>query len=818
MVLSAPREVCIERARSYTRSFRETEGEHPAIRAAKAFRRALAEMTTYILPEEQVVGNRTSKLVATVLPVERGDINAILDLDLDVLCAREDAPLHITEADRAELKGEILPYWRGRTLRDRRKKLMKEAGIHFHPAVFSPLYLRHLKTTNLARFAKGVFRSRPGPRYLLRGFRELLWNNPALVTNVFDVQGHLVLGHANILREGFSGVRARAAARLREIDGDADGRAFLSAVITCCDAMRDFALRFARKADEEAARTDNSKRKAEFDRIATACRHVPWNPPRTFFEAVQSIWLTQVGGCVAYGMAGLLAPGRVDQYLYPFYKADLQAGEITPDEALELLEELLLKFSYNLLIIPALGKQTGSELGADSCVIAVGGVDESGNDAVNDCTHLMIEAFENVKATANGFAIRLSARNPPAYWTRALATYRKTSGSALLNDEKVVESLVGCGYSAADARNYGIIGCVEAAGDRDTFGCTSGNDVSLCAALEMALLDGRLRCMGRRIGPRTGEPRAFRSFGELMEAFKAQVSFLVGMIAHAVNLKDRAYAEAFPIPYVSLTLAGCIENARDATRGGAKYNFGSVVARGLGTAADSLAAIEHFVFAARTVPMDRLLSALDSNFQGYEDLRLMLATRGPKYGDDDARADAIAREIVTHFCAEVSGRRTTRAGPFRPGFFSYGMHVIDGLHLGASANGRRAGEPVSNSFSPSNGAERHGPTAVLSSVSKMPAAMISNGYALNMKLLPSFFETEEDLQKMVALVRGFFAKGGMEVQPNVVSSKVLRDAQVWPELYRDLVVRVSGYSAYFCDLGRPLQDEIISRTEFGCVA
>jgi len=282
-----------------------------------------------------------------------------------------------------------------------------------------------------------------------------------------------------------------------------------------------------------------------------------------------------------------------------------------------------------------------------------------------------------------------------------------------------------------------------------------------------------------------------------------------------VLIKDRVYRESLPAPLVSATLRGCVERARDMTAGGAEYNFGSVSGRGFGTAVNSLAAVRWAVFDNALVPMDRLLEALDGNFAQDEELRLRLARRAPVYGADDPAADALAARVAARFCELVESRRTLRGGPFRPGFFSYGMHVVEGLFLGATPDGRRAGEPISNSFSPANGSEREGLTGVLRSVTQVDQRRISNGLAVNVKLTPSLFESDEDLGRMEALVRAYFDLGGQELSPNVVSTETLRQAQQHPDAYRDLVVRVSGYSAYFTDLGRPLQDEIISRTELG---
>jgi len=816
-MLTAPYEICIERARYYTESYRRTEGEPPAIRAAKALAHTLAKMNLFILEEERIIGNRCGKLGGAIVPVERGDFNTVLELELDFLLGRESQPYRIAPEDRRELEEEILPYWRGRTFRDRKKKLWEAAGLHFKPS-FNPLTFRRLiQGLDLKRLRDNVTVPVFSLKYARRGMRELAFNNPAMAMNVFDMQGHLILGHKNVLPRGWSGLRQQAVDRLAEARaaGDAAGAAWLEAVIISCEAVRDFAGRFAELAEREAGQTAEKKRQRELRAIAARCRRVPWLPPRDFREAVQSLWLTQVAAMIAYGMGSIFAVGRIDQYLYPYFARDRRAGRLTDAEARAWLEELLVKFSGGLLMLPFAGKRTGSELGADSNAPTIGGVTPDGRDAVNPLTHLILQAFSNVKAMGNTFTIRLSEKNPPSFWRAALGVYRRTSGAALYNDEQAVPALQACGYSLADARDYGIIGCVEPTSDGNTFGCTSGNDLSFVAALEMALLNGRLRLMGRRIGPATGDPRRFRTFEELLNAFKRQVAFMIGIVAKGANLKDAAYAELFPNPLVSATLHGCLERARDMTNGGADYRFGSISARGLGTAADSLAAIKYFVYDRGVLTMDKLLNLLDRNFAGEETTRAILANKAPKYGEDDERADAVAREIVAFFCREVGAQRTIHGDRFRPGFFSYGMHVLDGMVLGATPDGRRAGEPISNSFSPTNRAGRQGPTAIFRSVAKIDHRPIANGCALNIKLSPAMFNGEEHLEKMIALVRGYFAMGGMEVSPNVVSNEQLRAAQARPDEYRDLVVRVSGYSAFFTDLGRPLQDEIISRTEFG---
>ncbi len=818
-VLAAPYEICIERARYYTQSYRQTEGEPPALRAAKAFAHTLRNMSVHILDEELLAGNRSSKLVGAVIPIERGDINTVLELELDALLCREKQPFHISPRDKQELEQEILPYWRGKTLRDRKKKLWKEQGLWFRPAV-NPLSLwRRSRSLDLKKLKQATLFPGARLRNLLRGVNELLYNNPAVVMNVFDVQGHLILGHKNVLQEGFCGIKTRALEKLglATQSGDTEGRAFLEAVIISCDAIRAFAMRFAEEAERRAVSAPNEERRQALLAMAARCRHVPYAPPRDFREALQALWLTQVGAFIAYGMSGIFAIGRLDQYLYRFYADDRAKGRLTDAETTEWLEELFIKLSYNLLLLPHVGKQTGSELGSDSCAPTIGGLGPEGEDATNELSSLALEAFTHIKSLGNSFSIRLSRKSSEAFWRQALKTYQETSGAALFCDERVIAALQQCGMPVQDARDYGIIGCVEPTGDGNTFGCTSGNDISLCAALEMTLLNGFLRIMGRRIGPKTGNPCTFQAFDEFMAAFRRQVEFMVHTVAKAVNLKDQAYREGFPCPYVSATLPGCVDHARDMTAGGAQYNYGSISARGFGTAVNALAAIQYAVFEQRTVTMRQLLRALDVNFKGEEPLRLRLETQGPKYGCDENAADRIAQDVSAFFCHAVAAQQTLRGGPFRPGFFSYGMHVLEGLFLGATPDGRRAGEPVSNSFSPANGSERKGPTAALRSVAKVDHTLISNGCALNVKMMPALFKNDKSLERVLSLVKGYFSLGGMEIQFNVVSNDTLREAQRHPEHYRDLVVRVSGYSALFTDLGKALQDEIIQRAEFGAL-
>jgi pyruvate formate-lyase/glycerol dehydratase family glycyl radical enzyme len=813
LILEAPYEICIERARYYTESYRRTEGQDPALRAAKAFSHTVKNMTLYILDDEAIVGNRSGKLVASIIPVERGEFNLVLDLELEGLLKRPFRPFHLSAEEKRELTEDILPYWTGRTVRDRKKALMRERGLMYFVKVTPWTALDRIRGFGFKALKAQVAQARGNPKLMKQAGEAIAVNNPGLCMNVFDTQGHLVIGHRYLLPQGFAGVKKQAEEKLAGAT-DPSARAFLEAVVICCDSAREYAARFAELAETKAREATDPGRRQELMAIAARCRRVPWEPPRDFREALQFVWFTHVLALISYGAAAIFALGRFDQYLWPYLKADLAAGRITEDEALELCEELIVKFSYNLLVLPPYGKATGSELGADNMAVTLGGVGADGEDAANPLSYIMLAATENMRSLTNSMSFRVSAKSPDAWVEKIVALHRHCNGPAIFSDEAIVPALTESGYTLEDARDYAIIGCVEPTSDGNTFGCTSGNDVSLAGALEMTLHNGNLRMLGRRLGPRTGDPRRFQTFAELMAAYQRQIRACVELIVGVTKCKDQAYAESYPCVFVSSTLNGCVANARDATRGGAQYNFDSVSARGLATAADSLLAIKKFVYEEKSVSMGELIKALDWNWRGKEQLRQRLRTRPAKFGQDDDEADALAREIAEYFCREVMKHTTDRGGTFRPSFFGYGLHVFEGTVLGATPDGRRAGEPISNSLSPTNQAEKKGPVAALNSVARINHRLIPNGASTNVRLLPTVLASETGVKKVAAMLRAYFKQGGQQVQFNVVSDDVLRRAQQHPDEYKDLVVRVSGYSAYFVDLGKPVQDDIINRLSF----
>jgi formate C-acetyltransferase len=800
-VLGAPRGVCLERARFYTQAYRELEGEHPSIRAARALEKTLRNMTIYILDEELIVGNKSSELVRALIPIERGDIPKEIKHDSDMW-----ERYNITEEQRRELVEELMPYWEGKTVFDLKADLIRKnnllacemtelnlSDIRLPPQV-QDLIIRHIEDMDTI-------------------LHLLSTTTPYAFSNVFDPQGHLVLGHKRVINMGLRGIKEEALKKLEEME-DREKRKFLEGVVICCDAAKAFAERFAELAEKIAPEKDE-KRREELRKMAENCRRVPYNPPRSFYEAIQALWFNQVISYISYGGSGnIFAMGRVDQLLYPFYERDIREGRITKEEAQALIDELVVKSSYNLIPLFFLGQETASEFGADEELITIGGITRDGKDATNDLSYMILDSVSKLRGLCSNVVVRVHDNSPQDLLMKAAEVCAVTNDlKGFHNDEVIIPGLIENGYSLEDARDYALIGCVEPAGSGDSFPCTSGNDLSLVAPLEMALKNGWMRAFySSMIGPETGDPKEFSTFDEFMEAYKKQLNHLVEFIAKCSEFKDCAYAENYHNPYISSTLEGCIEKGMDMTQGGAKYNFSSISGRGLGTIADSLAAVKKVVYDDRSMSMSELIDVLDNNFEGSEPVRQRLINKVPKFGNDDDYVDSIARDVMSTFCDLVKKQSNeVREGPVRAGAFSYGMMVSDGWFLGATPDGRRAGTPVSNSLSPSNNAETKGPTALFRSLSKLDQKRLNNGVALNVKLYPSLLQTEEGRMKFASLIRSYFSMGGEEVQFNIVDEKTLREAQEHPEEHRGLVVRVSGYNAYFVDLGKSVQDDIIAR-------
>ncbi len=821
-LLRAEHWLCMERARYYTEAHRETEGQHPSLRAAKALARVLEKMTVRIEPDELLVGNRSTKLIAPPIAPERGDFTFVFEHLFDELRA---FGYRIEPHDERVLFDELIPYWRGKTVRDAKIAALESHQLSSKLDLSPGEVRRKLRSFGVRKLVRLVDEDTPEtlraravragrlalelPR-LVRAVRAGAGDNLKGRGRCTDTQAHIVLGHKNVLRLGFSGIREQARTRMEHARDDGE-RAFLESVEIVCDAMRAFSERFAALARTEASAVADPERRAELEGIADACSRVPWLPPRTFAEAVQSMWFTQNAAIISYGAGSGITPGRVDQLLFPYFEADLASGALTRAHALRLLEELIVKLNNNVVIWPNLGGAKLNHLGSDVENITLGGVDAHGNDATNELTHLFIEALANTNlATTASF--RVSQKSPREFVRQVVAIHRRSNSPAFLNDETAIAALVRDGYALEDARQYCLVGCVEPSGNGDTYGATGGSKVYFPTALDMVFNRGRTTFFGNRDGVDTGDPSQMASFDEVLAAFYRQLDSLVEWVTEATNLRDAIWAERFHNPLISSTIDGCIDNAKDMTAGGARYNFGAVGGGGLGTVVDSLAAIRKFVFEDRVVTMAELGEALATDFRGREALRQRLSS-GPRFGNDLDEVDSLARELVARFCAKVRSRKTACGGHYKASLISYGLNVYEGALEPATPDGRRAGEPLSNSMSPSNGAERRGPTAALSSLARIDHTAIGYGNSVNMRLPVGLLATEKGVDSAAHLVRAYFDKGGFHLQFNTADSATLRAAQRTPDAYADLIVRVSGYSAYFTRLGRRIQDDIIGRTE-----
>lgn len=823
-LLAAEHWLCMERARYYTEVHRETEGLHPSLRAARALQRVFEKMTVRIEPDELLVGNRSSKLIAPPIAPERGDFTFIFEHLFDDL---RKFGYRIEAADERILFDDLIPYWKGKTVRDAKIAAFRDHGLASQLDLSPRGIRRKLQSfggralirlvhdeppaaTLAGRVQRGAELAASLPR-LLGAVRAGAGDNIKGRGRCTDTQAHIVLGHKNVLAHGFAGIRDQATARLARAESP-DESAFLRSVEITCDAMRHFSLRFATLARAEAATTADPERRSELATIAEACSRVPWLPPRSFAEAVQSLWFTQNAAIISYGAGSGITPGRVDQLLFPFYVADVESGLLTREHALRLLEELVIKLNNNVVIWPNIGGVRLNHLGSDVENITLGGVDEHGNDATNELSSLFIEAITNT-GLATTASFRVSTKSPQDFVRKVVAIHRQTNSPAFLNDETAIAALVRDGYSLEAARQYCLVGCVEPSGNGDTYGATGGTKIYFPTALDLVFNRGRTSFFGNQDGPDTGDPAHMETFEEFLAAFYRQLESLVGWVTEATNLRDAIWAERFHNPLISSTIDGCIDNARDMVAGGARYNFGAVGGGGLGTAVDSLAAIRTFVFEEKSLTMNELREALTTNFRGRESLRQRLLC-GPRFGNDLDEVDSLARDLVARFCAMVTARKTACGGHYKASLISYGLNVYEGALEPATPDGRRAGEPLSNSMSPSNGAERRGPTAALNSLARIDQTHIGYGNSLNMRLPVGILKSDQGVDCVAHLVRTYFDKGGFHLQFNSVDTATLRAAQQRPEDYADLIVRVSGYSAYFTRLGRGIQDDIIGRTEF----
>jgi pyruvate formate-lyase/glycerol dehydratase family glycyl radical enzyme len=761
-----------ERAELITEFYQQDLGLISApVRGALAFKYLMEHKSIYIGEGELIVGEKgpAPKAAPTYPEICCHSLG-----DLDVLHSREHVSFAVSPQVREVYEKTIIPFWHGKTMRE--------------------LILREMLPDWKAAYEAGVFTE----------FMEQ--RSP----------GHTALD-GKIYGKGFLDFKEDIKRSLEALDFLNDATAYdrqeqLRAMDICADALIHFAQRHAERARELSRREGDPRRKAELERIADISSRVPAFAPEDFWEAVQYYWFVHLGVTTELNPWDAFSPGKLDQHLYPFYRKGLDDGTLTREQAEELLQCLWIKFN-NQPAPPKVGV-TAEESNTynDFAQINLGGVREDGSDGVHDVSYLILDVAEQMRLLQPSSSVHVSKKSPDRFLKRAAEIIRTGFGQpSVFNSDLVVQEMIRVGKSIVDARNGGTSGCVETG----AFGKENYNlsgYLNMPKVLEITLNDGVDPRTGRRLGPRTGAPSQFGSFEQLFDAYQRQLSHFVGIKVRGNNIIERLYAKHLPVPFLSLLIDDCIATGKDYHDGGARYNTTYIQGVGLGTMADALTAVKHHVFDKRTLTMEQLLAALRDDFQGHERVRLMLLNKTPKYGNDNDEADRVMVMVFNSYHDAIDGRSNTRGGRYHVNLLPTTVHVYFGSVVGATPDGRAAGRPLSEGVSPVQGADRRGPTAVLKSVAKMDHVR-TGGTLLNQKLSPQLLKGEHDLDKFVGLIRTYFKLDGHHVQFNVVDAATLRAAQEHPAEHRDLIVRVAGYSDYFCDLGQPLQDEIIARTE-----
>ncbi|HSQ75307.1 MAG TPA: trans-4-hydroxy-L-proline dehydratase [Bacteroidota bacterium] len=763
--------ISAERALLVTEAYR-TMGFHSApVLRALVFKHVLEHKTICINPGELIVGERGPAPRATPTYPE---ICCHSLEDLTILDTRPKIPYAVSDEVRKQYAETVIPFWKGRTIRE---KIFAEMTPSWHDA-----------------FAAGIFTE----------FMEQ------------RAPGHTVLDD-KIYHRGMLDFIREIDLQLEHLDYYKDPLAYgkqeeLRGMRIAAEAMIRFAERHAQALEREASQCTNPHRHGELTHLAALCRRVPAHAPQTFHEALQAYWFVHIGVVTELNPWDSFNPGRLDQHLLPFYQAETTQGTLTEEHARELLECLWVKFN-NQPAPPKVGVTAAeSATYTDFANINSGGMRPDGSDGVNAVTYLVLDVVDEMRLVQPSSNIQLSRKNPDAFLKHALRIVRKGWGQpSIFNADTVVEEMLRQGKSIEDARCGGTSGCVETgAFGKESYILTGY--LNFPKILEVTLHNGVDPRSGKSVGLRTGDPRSFRSFGELLKAYRTQLRHFVDIKIRGNNVIERIYAHYVPTPFLSVLIDDCIRNGKDYADGGARYNTNYIQGVGIGTLADCFSAVNTHVFETHAVDMDELMRTMAQDFEGSERLRQLILNRTPRYGNDDDRADDLMREGFEMFHEAVNGRPNTKQGVYRIQMLPTTCHVYFGSVTGATPDGRLSGMPVSEGISPVQGADRTGPTAVLRSAAKMDHAR-TGGTLLNQKFTPDLLAGEEGIEDLTRLVRSYFTMGGHHIQFNVVDAATLRAAQQHPEQHRDLIVRVAGYSDYFCDLGKTLQDEIISRTE-----
>lgn len=766
-MLSEPRYASIEQALIITETYKNNENKPRIIQRALALKNALLNLKINAEPEEMIVGNRTAGVRYGVVFPESG--STWVDKEFETLPVRPQDKFNVREEDIKIFREIIKPYWEGKSLED---VLKKEYGKEIN---------------EIAKVVK--------------------------INQKDHAQGHICPNCEKWLKKGPAGIKAEAEKYLETASGDK--KDFYESVIIVMEGVQQFMMRYCSFLLEKAETEKDKIKKENMILTAENCKNISSRPAENFHEAVQSLWFLFVVLHMESN-ASSFSPGRMDSFLYPYYKKDIEKGILTNEKALEIIECLWLKFNEIVYMRNSHSAKyfAGFPIGFN---IAVGGQNEKGEDFVNELSFLFLKAQEHLGLPQPNLSVRLHKGTKDKILKEAIKVVAKGSGMPqFFNDEAVIPAMEALGISEKDARNYAIVGCVELTTQGNNLGWSDAAMFNLNKILELTLNGGKCLLTGEQLSENFGDLTTYKTFEELEKSFEKHLNIFMDKMVLACEKVEEAHINLLPSPFLSSVIDNCIEEGKDVTQGGAKYNFSGIQMIQVANLADSLWAVKKLVFDEKKISKEELLSALRDNFKGHEITRAVILNRAEKYGNDIDEVDMMGVKWAEYFKKRLENFRNYRGGLYHTGMYTVSAHVPMGENLGASPDGRLAEEPLADGgMSPVYGRDIKGPTAVLKSVSKIDKKLTSNGGLLNMKFLPEFFRTEKGIDKFANMMRGFVDLEIPHIQFNVVRKEDLIAAKKNPENYRGLTIRVAGYTAYFTELSEKLQDEIIARTSYG---
>lgn len=770
--VTTPVHIDLERAKIETDFYKENDGKYsvPVMRAM-TLKEYFSKKTLYFGDDELILGEKGKNPQASPTFPE---LCCHSEEDMKVMSERKLVSFHTTEEDRKLQAAEIIPFWKGRTIRE---KLLSRMTPEWHDCYEAGIFTE--------------FMEQRGP-------------------------GH-TCGGEQVFTTGYLDYKEKIKKTMDALDWMNDPEASdkmeeLKAMDICCDAVIILGERYHEMAVEKAAAETDPKRKAELEQIAKNLEVVPAHKPQTFWQAIQLYWFTHLAVTTELNPWDAFSPGRLDQHLNPYYEADVEAGILDDEHALELLECLWVKF-YNQPAPVKVGitlKESATY--TDFANINTGGVTPEGKNGVNNVSYLILDCMDEMKLVQPNSNVTISKKSPQKFLKRACEISRKGWGQpAFYNTEAQITELINAGKSLEDARRGGSSGCVETGAWGNEAYILTGY-MNIPKIFQLTLFNGFDEYSGKQLGLQLGYAKDFKTFDELWTAFKKQLKHFVDIKIRGNNVIERLYAEEMPAPCLSVVTNDCISNAKDYNAGGARYNTNYIQGVGIGTVTDCVASVKYNVFDEKNFTMEELIDAMEHDFEGYDYIYSLVHDKTPKYGNDDDYADDLMREIFDLYHDTIVGRPNMKGGKYGIDMLPTTCHVYFGDVILATPNGRKAHKPVSEGISPEKSADTNGPTAVIKSCAKMDH-LATAGTLLNQKFTPNVVAGEAGLNNMASLVRSYFAMDGHHIQFNVVDRQTLIEAQKHPEDHKDLIVRVAGYSDFFRNLDKPLQDEIIERTE-----